>query len=272
MPISILKQFLFRSLLYTLAMFVIWFLLNLTLSGSIWAGMILTPAGINEYCEESVMNRFFHQLMNTYSNLAYFYFGLTVLQIAIHDRRIFNPSNRLSNFWQLSALLGACFVYLSFGSAFFHASLTWLGQRFDMNATYALTIAQIMIGLYMVLSAWRPSKLAKNGLILAIFILIIAFVEIHLRIKSSILLPAMIGLLLLLVLINYIQFRRERFLFLALLSFGCLIIAVFFRTIELTESKKFCDNHAFFQGHSFWHLFTGMSSFLNYTFFRLTKR
>ena len=265
-------KLLLRSIYITTAMILVWLGLNLYLNGHIWDGMMISPSALAvEYCEFNNVDKFFHQSMNTYSNLAYFFFGVLILHIAFEDYKNqgLSTQNRLERFPLLSALMGFCFIYLCFGSAFFHASLTWVGQRVDMNGTYGVTIILLGIALYHVLCKWNFSKKGENIIILALLTVILAFYKIALMISSGKLVPILILLSTLLIFINYFQFRKKRSLLLALLSIIFIIIAIKIRTLDV--QKIGCDPYSVYQGHSAWHLLTAMSSFCNYAFFRFTK-
>ncbi|WP_375443643.1 ceramidase domain-containing protein [uncultured Fibrella sp.] len=266
-------KLLVRSLLLTLGMLLIWWGLDSFFTGDVWRGMEVSKSALTvEYCEFNHVDRFFHQPMNTYSNLAYFFFGVLILQIAFQDRRTqgIEHQNRLASFPLLSALLGVCFIYLSLGSAFFHASLTWLGQRVDMNGTYGLTLVLVSIGLYHVLHTIRFTQRIKNVWIVGLVILIFLFLKIALLVTSSVLLPSLILSLLLCIAINYGQFRKERSALLAIASLVLMVVAVRFRTLDV--QKIGCDPHSLVQGHSIWHLLIAMSSACSYAFFRFAKK
>ena len=81
-----IKKHLIRSAYYTLAMLLVYFLLNTFLTGNVWEGITLSKSALMvEYCEFNDPQRFFHQSMNTYSNLVYFFLGVFICQIATHD-------------------------------------------------------------------------------------------------------------------------------------------------------------------------------------------
>lgn len=270
------KQLFFRFLgiafIYTFGMIAIWACLNTWLSGSVWNGMTLSKSALTvEYCEFNNSEAFFHQSMNTYSNLAYFFFGILVFQIAQFDFRNKenNTQNKLEKFPLLSVLMSCCFIYLSFGSAFFHASLTYLGQRVDMNGTYSISIALLGIGWYHLLHKIEFSEIIKKLWFGVLILIIIAFLPLSLIISSSKLLPFMILLLLISIAIHYIQFRQEKSFILAILGFVLMFIAVKIRTLDVQKIN--CDPHSFYQGHAIWHLLTAMSSFCSYSFFRFSK-
>lgn len=272
MPKPIFIRFLANALIFTLGMIVVWACLNAWLSGNVWDGMAISKSALTvEYCEFNDTEKFFHQSMNTYSNLAYFFFGILLLQIANYD---FNnktdfTQNRLEKFPLLSALMGFCFIYLSFGSAFFHASLTYLGQRVDMNGTYSISITLLGIGFYHLLYKIDFSATAKKLWVGGLLVTIIAFLPISLMISSSKLLSAMILLLLISIGIHYFQFRKHKSFILAISGFVLMFVAVKIRTLDVQKIN--CDPHSFYQGHAIWHLLTAMSSFCSYAFFRFSK-
>ena len=265
------SQVLVRTVACTAAMFLIYFLLNSLLTGAVWAGMTISKSALTiEYCEFNNVDRFFHQSMNTYSNLVYFFFGILICLIAKQDAANSSQAvqNRLQQFPLLSGLMGICFIYLSIGSAFFHASLTWTGQRVDMNGTYSISIALLCIALYHVFYKAVFSAQAKKWLIGIVSLLILSFYQIHLLISSSILLPVFILSTWLLIGINYVQFRKNRSLLLAVSSLLLILVALKIRALDV--QKVGCDPHSLYQGHSVWHLLAGLSSFCSYAFFRFT--
>ncbi len=268
----LLLRFLGIAFAATLGMIIVWACFNTWLDGHFWHGMEISKSALTvEYCEFNNTTKFFHQSMNTYSNLAYFFFGVLVLQIARYDatNQEKTNQNRLETFPQLSALMGFCFIYLSFGSAFFHASLTYLGQRVDMNGTYSISIVLLGIALYHLLYRINFNLTTKRIWVIGLLVIIVAFIPISLLISSSKLLPIMILLLLLSIAIHYIQFRKEKSFILAILGFILMFIAVKIRTLDVQKIN--CDPHSFYQGHAIWHLLTAMSSFCSYAFFRFSK-
>ena len=221
-----------------------------------------------EYCEFNDVHRFFHQPSNTYSNLAYFFLGILVLLIARQDytNKARLGLSRLEKFPLLSILMGACFVYLSVGSAFFHASLTYTGQRVDMNATYGIMITLVGIALYHVFYTITLTAPQQTVWVLSLMAVIGLFLKLALLISSSLLVPVLILLMNILMLINYFQFQKERSLILVIVSLVLIVAAIKIRTLDV--QKVDCDPHAFIQGHAVWHLLTALSSFCSYAFFR----
>ncbi len=250
-------------------MLLVWIGLDACFNGTVWVGMKISQSALTvEYCEFNHVDRFFHQPINTYSNLAYFFWGSLILLIAGQDYK--NQErlglNRLEKFPLLSALMGISFVYLSVGSAFFHASLTYVGQRVDMNATYAIMLTLVGIALYHIIHKVTFSTTQKILWVLTLVAIIVLFLKLALLISSSRLVPILILLLNALMVINYVQFRKDRSLVLILISFVLVLIAIKIRTLDV--QKVGCDPHSFIQGHAIWHLLTALSSFCSYWFFR----
>jgi hypothetical protein len=246
--------------------------LDYFLDSSLWEGMVVSKSALTvEYCEFNHPDRFFHQPINTYSNLIYFFYGLVVFQLALKDMKGLGSvkANTVRNFPYLSLLLAANFIYLSIGSAFFHSSLTWIGQRVDMNATYGLTLSLICIGL--VVTTVKKDLSARMQLaIVGIMLLLTAlFLPLALQISSSILLPSLFLLLFILATLNYLSYRRQRFPLLGILGVVFLVVAIQIRTMDV--AKVNCDPYSIWQGHALWHLLTATSSLCLYFYFRRVK-
>lgn len=247
--------------------------LDFVFDSSVWMGMKVSKSAITvEYCEFNHPERLFHQPINTYSNLIYFFYGLLVIQLALKDLKFSGAMgvNSVRNSPYLSILLGANFIYLSFGSAFFHSSLTWIGQRIDMNATYGLTLSLICIGLVQVLVKKELSKQLQIGLVVGMLLLIAGFLPLALLISSSILLPSLFLILLVLGSMNYFQHPSQRSPLIGLLSFVLLAVAIQIRSMDVAKIN--CDPMSIWQGHALWHFLTATSSLCMYLYFRRVKK
>jgi hypothetical protein len=266
------SQILRNALMGTGFLFGIALALDYSLDSRVWEGMVVSQSALTvEYCEFNHPERFFHQPVNTYSNLIFFFYGMVVFQLGWKDWKAF--TNRVANtvrkFPYLSLLLAANFIYLSLGSAFFHSSLTWMGQRMDMNATYGLTLSLIGIGLVQVSVKKELSSRMQLGIVGGLLLLIASFLPLALQISSSILLPFLFLILLVLGIINYIQYSAQRIPILGGLSFMLLVVAIQIRALDV--AKVNCDPMSIWQGHALWHLLTATSSLCMYFYFRRVK-
>lgn len=261
-----------NALLGTGVLFGIFLTLDSFLDSRVWEGMVVSQSALTvEYCEFNHPERLFHQPVNTYSNLIYFFYGLLVFQLGWKDWKAFanREANTVRKFPYLSLLLAANFIYLSLGSAFFHSSLTWMGQRMDMNATYGLTLSLICIGWVQVLVKKELSSQMQLGLVGVLLLLIASFLPLALLISSSILLPSLFLILSILGIINYFQYPAQRIPVLGVLSFVLLAVAIQIRSLDVAKVQ--CDPMSIWQGHALWHLLTATSSLVLYFYFRRVK-
>lgn len=266
-------RILLRAFFITGLMLGIWGALDFFLDDEFWKGMKVSQSAIQvEYCEYNHPDRFFHQPINTYSNLAYFFLGLIVFQWGLKDLKTKPNSleNSISRFPVISLLAGICLMYLGIGSAFFHASLTYAGQRVDMNGTYGITLVLIAVGLLNVFLKGKPRKQVEFFVTIFLILLILAFYFIAPMVSSAVLLPAMFLILLVLVLINYFQYRKQKYLILGVMGFVLLFFAIKIRTLDVQKIN--CDPYSIWQGHALWHLLTASSSFMTYSFFRFIRK
>ena len=266
----VLYPLLLRATLVMAGLLLIWIGLDTYGSGTSWSGMRVSQSALTgEYCEFDHVHRFFRQPVNTYSNLVYCWLGILILGIAGHDatHQTEPRPNQLATVPALSALMGVCLVYLGLGSGFFHASLTYVGQRIDMNGTYAVLLTLVGIALYHTVPAATPTQ--QNYWVLSLVILIVLFGEIALWIPSSQLVPALILLINLLMVIQYVRFRKTYRPGLIVLGFTLVVMAINIRTLDV--QKVGCDPHSIWQGHALWHALTALSTFSSYAFFRFTK-
>jgi hypothetical protein len=256
------------ALLTTSAMLLLFVFLNLHFDGSIWQTMQQSKSALTaEYCELDHYAHFFRQSINTYSNLAYFFLGMIVVLISFYDKKDKTENkNLVQQFPFISCFFGVCLIYLSIGSAFFHASLTWIGQRIDMNATYSICIVLIGISYYRLLIKENASNQFKRIFVGCLFLIILLFIQIHLLISSLYLLPFLILLIICGTVLNYLQNKPNFNISFAILSLLLMIGAFILRTMDV--QKIACDPTSVYQGHALWHFFTGMSAFLLYWFYR----
>ena len=257
----------FYSLLATLGMALLWWIFEQLTPPDLWQGMKLSKSAFErEYCEFNNPLSSFHQVMNTFSNLTYFFFGFLALQIGLHDRGR-ESTNRLSMFPELSLFCGGVFIYLAFGSAFFHASLTQVSQYVDMNGTYGLTFMLIVLGLNDVI---KFNFQSHAGLILILLTLaVLSFYGWYFLIPSSRLMPLMFLISILLSLVSLFKSWNWFRMILLVSSILILFFAIKIRTDDVMKLR--CDPFSIWQGHAFWHLLTGLSSFMTYAFYRFRK-
>lgn len=252
------------SIIFGIAFYV----LNLHLDGNIiWTGKLGNGGLYAEYCELNQFEKFLRQPMNSYSNLAFLFFGMLIIQYGFSDYKSKINGNALQAFPLYSILQGAYFCYLFVGSSFYHASLTWIGQRVDMNATYGLTLGLLAYVSYRNLSPYcKNLKKLQIYVIVLLLTLTAIFSYLHLMISSSYLLPFLF-LIICIQIIYLLQKNKNRFQNrYVLLSFISIVFALIIRTLDV--EKIGCDPLSIFQGHALWHFFTGLGAYSMYQFYR----
>jgi Ceramidase len=241
-------------------------ILNQYADGSFWEGMKLSNSvSTHEFCETIEMDSFFRQRSNAWSNLIYFFFGMLILQQAREDFSLRKNESGIAGFSALSFTLGFCFIYLCLGSTFFHASLTWAGQRMDMNAVYSVALTICVLGIYVLFldkphfSKWKPVIIA--GLLL----LIISFIWVHLVTRATLLLPLLLSISTVISIFSQLKYPKRFQFFFAILSLVLLLSANGLRIMDV--SKIGCDSQSLIQGHAVWHLLTAAGAFSQYLYF-----
>lgn len=238
-------------------------------SAAIWANFDLAKAGMEaEYCELNRMTEAVRQPVNAWSNLCYTFLGIWTLGWAWQDFRQpkgLNPQRRNP---AMSMWVGLMLVGLGFGSFFFHASLTLVGQHFDMAFTYGLT-SSLGVGAAYRLYVFNPSRETSQTKWLFFGLAVLLFVTMAVlkwRINAKIALPVMmlsgIGMAV------AVYFRGKPRLSGKLVSLGIIstVTAAVFRTVGV--SKIGCVAEGIYQSHAIWHFTTGLAAFLFLAFLR----
>lgn len=234
-----------------------------------WQGWTLGMAGtFAEFCEQNRMAQFIRQPANTWSNLAYLFYGLLCIRFARYDKTQRQTANLIVSQPAISWVFGFTFVYLCFGSFFYHASLTRVGQHFDMGGTYALVAFPLLVNLARILrhyTAIDPERLTRWLVLLsfAVFILIFAF-KWYLKAEYT------LGALILGVIVStawYHAISKTPYQILFGL-FAIVSTAAAYFIWWQDRYKHWCDPESYLQGHAFWHILTGLGGFWVYLMLR----
>jgi hypothetical protein len=216
-------------------------------SGEVWSE--LTPGNCTEYCENHhrcgapAMRPAIQQPMNTWSNLAYVFFGF----VALLPRRAD----------VLARLFGVSMLLLGTGSFLFHASITREMQWLDVVGMYAVQIALIAVG---VGRLWPVSPMALLVGALATDVLFAAF---KWQINTWLAIPALGAVTAVLIVLAVRRDGRPYrgpMVALPLLGAGILLQ-------RLEVHRVICFPESFFQPHAAWHLLTAIALYLAYHFF-----
>ena len=230
-----------------------------------------------QYAERIYPKDVFRTRMNTWSNLAYIFFGFSAIAIAFHDYRNPVPIERgyVASTPFMTAAIGFSSIYLGFGSGLFHASLTRLGQQCDVGAMYAMMfcLSGIAIGSWIPCTKFpgRVQRLSTWPLIIScIFMLSLYFFIYKWDYSFSRVTQPIWLILVLFVAASFLQKRKHLQLRYCIAAIATLAAAAYIRMLDI--EGRFSDPDAVCQGHSVWHLMSGLFFVLLYLYFRSEER
>ena len=229
------------------------------------SGELRRPA----YRERIYEREVFRTRANTWSNLAYIVVGLYGVALGSRDLRQPRSDTFLVRTPALSLAFGAACCCLGIGSGLFHASLTRLGQQFDVASMYPPLMVMIAVGI----GRWIPSlRLGSRTLPTWPLLLVLTVLASGLlfyfkwSMSSPIVLKSLVGSVAASTLLA--RFCSSRMLDgrWLLASSAALVVAVFCRQLDI--AGRFSGPDAWAQGHALWHILTALSLGCVYAFYR----
>jgi Ceramidase len=234
-----------------------------------------------QYAERIYPSSIFRTRMNTWSNMAYILVGAYMMSLASmdSDRGRITTSSQLVLTPALGWLMGGASICLGFGSGFFHASLTRIGQQCDVGGMYAVMIAFMaaMIGIWLPSFGRRSdgSSISSWPLLVSLSLIgtLLTFVY-----KWSMSVGTFINVYAI-VLVAFTLSNLFRGLFGArtrfqvrwfLLSVVAIVVAVQCRNADIAGT--FSTPDSIWQGHAVWHLLTALNSVFLYLYLRSEEK
>jgi hypothetical protein len=198
------------------------------------------------------------QPVNTWSSLAFVISGSMILGLAEVGRRK-KGSEQFS--WAYGYLLGVSAIVIGAGSAVFHASLTLVGQFFDVFGMYLLTSFMLAYALRRLLGLSQTVTLGVFTLLVAVLSLLLYRVPETRRYAFAIVLVVAI--------ISEMILRRLRrpSVRVAWWNAGLLLFAAGYVIWILDNFKIVCAPQSLLQGHAVWHILGAVSVVLLYRYY-----
>jgi len=201
------------------------------------------------------------QPANTWSSFGFVFVGLLVMRQSGEDMRLLKR-NLLTSRRAYPLLFGTALILTGLGSAFYHASLTFVGQFFDVLGMYLLA-SFIML--------YNISRLKTlNGKNFVVAYLLINALLAFLLITYPALRRYVFGAIILATLWPEYHLRKTRTLiinnFFIKAAWGTLILAFVIWTLDLT--KILCNPNSWLQGHALWHLLGAVAGGFLYLYYR----
>lgn len=250
-------------------------LANIDWSG--WRPATCMPA--NCFCEMVRGDAGLRQPVNAWSSLAFAWVGVWVMAYAPESKNLRRGKAAASSQSATSKqpavlplplmrgtrlhpfLLGLSAIVIGLGSAFYHASLTFIGQFFDVFGMYLLSGYMLLFALLRLgrLGAARFGLLYL-GIMAALSVILIALPDLRRFAFAFILIAAIF------VEVMFMRSRRamlNRKLFIA----GVGLFALAFAIWILDNARILCAPAALLQGHALWHLLGAVAVALLYFYY-----
>ncbi|MDB5225948.1 MAG: hypothetical protein JWN78_141 [Bacteroidota bacterium] len=267
------------SLIVTIIVALILIVINHYLDGTFWKNWTIEPSVAAQcFCEHNYMERFIRQPVNTWSNLAFLFFGIAILQQSLKSESNIEGAsgNKESNYLKRQRLIGICYgillCILFTGSFMFHASLTVFFGITDMIGTYGIPLFLGMIAITRILVYHKILK-EKTAAILCVTITFalgfslairwIIFINMIVTFASLLSIAAIAAAYLFLR--KDLQFNKKLFA----LIFAVILTAC---TLWILDHNNICCYpYSNIQGHSFWHVLNASAAYLMYEYFYSEK-
>lgn len=227
---------------------------------SAWRPATCMPAHC--FCE-AVRDGVVRQPANTLSSLAFV--GAAVLVAMAVARggsaasRHAAPLRRVSGY---SIVLVLALLVIGFGSAFYHASLTFVGQVVDVLGMY-------LVATFVVLYAYRRVARLRGWVVVGAYLLANAVLVVLLVQLPEVRRHAF-AVVLLAGLAAELHRRRSRPTVLdrRLLASAVGLLAIAFAIWALDLTRVVCDPHSPLQGHAAWHVLGAAAAWQLYRYYR----
>jgi len=207
------------------------------------------------FCE-AVRGAGVRQPVNTWSSLAFVAAGFWMLGSDVRGRTNLLASRRVYRM-----VLGLAVVLIGYGSAFYHATLSFAGQFFDVFGMYLLAV-------FIVLYAWSRLRPLGDMAVVALYCGINLCLAVMLVAVPAVRRYAF-GLLILAGLALEVRVRKTRAAAIDArwLAAAVGVLAIGFTAWILDITRIACSPESVLQGHALWHLAGAAASLLLFRYY-----
>ena len=204
------------------------------------------------FCEASNIQSPIRQAANTYSSLGFVFSGMFIIASA-------RKGNRFSVWY--SILMGLASIIIGVGSTFYHASLTFIGQFFDVFGMFLLAA-------FMLVYAWERIWKLRISTTLGLFLTLNIFLSwLQIAIPDTRRYAFAIVLIIALVFEYYFRAKNKPQIDLRLLQVGIGLLAGAYIIWILDNTRILCLETSLLQGHSIWHVLGAISVWFLYRYY-----
>lgn len=191
------------------------------------------------FCESASEQSPLRQPVNAYSSLTFVLSGM----IMMVQRK--NAGRLLHGY---SAIMAVSCIVIGVGSAFYHASLTFIGQFFDVFGMFLLTTFMLV---YAIERIWNLRLTMTLSLYLALNLFLswlqIAIPDTRRYVFAIVLIVA-------LLFEYYFRMKAKPQIEVRWLRYGISLLALAYVIWILDNTRTICFEDALFQGHALWHI------------------
>lgn len=216
------------------------------------------------FCEALHDDETYRQPTNTWSSLAFVLVGLLIFGQVAYDisRPATTPNNILINTPLYGIVYGIALLVVGFGSAFYHASMSFIGQFADVAGMYLFTSFMLVY----VIQRWANWSISLAGIVYLVLNIILAV--------SLVVVPETRRYLFALVLVVALIIealwiiRTRPIIDARWILAGLALFALAFGIWILDNTRILCDPNSLLQGHAAWHILTAIATGLLYVYYR----
>jgi hypothetical protein len=257
------------TLLFALA---IWWLNHNPLLQDFWKDFPADHKTVGMFSEKAGINKLVRHPVSVFSGIIYLIVAIIIFkesQKELKNSSIYsqNKKNRIHKIFFAIILL-----YVFFASTFYHASLIKPALKIDYSAVYFFSLFPVMYFScrWLLTINRKQSRFSKKEITVAVYLIYIAVCLLLSfftpRGKEQIVAFVCIMLFFAFAIVTILANPKETNNEYVVLSIICVMAAIVW--FELDKHKILYNPSSYFQLHSFWNLFIGLSGFYFYIFIR----
>jgi hypothetical protein len=225
--------------------------------GEFWRDWITEHSTLIYFCEPANVKDLFRQKVDTYTNLAFFFFAILTFAFAKQDQAIYSGGfGRVHHQWANWYATAMLMTFL--GSSIFHASLTRSGEALDLAGTYAAAILPGFFNLHRLFSLVLGRRLPTWPFVTAWLAIWLICSLLIFRLSSRVVVPGSLLLIGITGFILFLKIRPRQGWGYAAASILLTVLAATFFVMDI--QKVGCNPSGYYQAHGMWHLLAGCAA------------